>query len=88
MRYALTATEYITGMKEKEMTEIPNYFKIAEKIIERAQRGLPQDRWMRGDHEMKAFVKAYIELVDTCAEMHKEIIKRGVESMSIDPDNT
>jgi hypothetical protein len=75
-------------MKEKEMTEIPNYFKIAEKIIERAQRGLPQDRWMRGDHEMKAFVKAYIELVDTCAEMHKEIIKRGVESMSIDPDNT
>jgi len=26
--------------------------------------------------------------VDTCAEMHKEIIKRGVESMSIDPDNT
>jgi len=88
LRYALTATEYITGMKEKEMTEIPNYFKIAEKIIERAQRGLPQDRWMRGDHEMKAFVKAYIELVDTCAEMHKEIIKRGVESMSIDPDNT
>ena len=88
MRYALTATEYITGMKEKEMTEIPNYFKIAEKIIERAQRGLPQDRWMRGDHEMKAFVKAYIELVDTCAEMHKEIIKRGAESMSIDPDNT
>lgn len=88
MRYALTATEYITGMKEKEMTEIPNYFKIAEKIIERAQRGLPQDRWMRGDHEMKAFVKAYIELVDTCAEMHKEIIKRGVESMSIDPENT
>ena len=88
MRYALTATEYITGMKEKEMTEIPNYFKIAEKIIERAQRGIPQDRWMRGDHEMKAFVKAYIELVDTCAEMHKEIIKRGVESMSIDPENT
>lgn len=88
MRYALTATEYITGMKEKEMTEIPNYFKIAEKIIERAQRGLPQDRWMRGDHEMKAFVKAYIELVDTCAEMHKEIIKRGAESMSIDPENT
>jgi len=88
LRYALTATEYITGMKEKEMTEIPNYFKIAEKIIERAQRGLPQDRWMRGDHEMKAFVKAYIELVDTCAEMHKEIIKRGVESMSIDPENT
>jgi hypothetical protein len=33
-------------------------------------------------------VKAYIELVDTCAEMHKEIIKRGVESMSIDPENT
>jgi hypothetical protein len=33
-------------------------------------------------------VKAYIELVDTCAEMHKEIIKRGAESMSIDPDNT
>mgnify|MGYP007105925312 FL=1 len=88
MRYALTATEYITGMKEKEMTEIPNYFKIAEKIIERAQRGIPQDRWMRGDHEMKAFVKAYIEIVDTCAEMHKEIIKRGVESMSIDPENT
>lgn len=88
MRYALTATEYITGMKEKEMTELPNYFKIAEKIIERAQRGIPQDRWMRGDHEMKAFVKAYIEIVDTCAEMHKEIIKRGVESMSIDPENT
>jgi len=88
LHYALTATEYITGMKEKEMTEIPNYFKIAEKIIERAQRGLPQDRWMRGDHEMKAFVKAYIELVDACATMHKEMIRRGAESMSIDPDNT
>ena len=88
MHYALTATEYITGMKEKEMTEIPNYFEIAQKIIERAQRGLPQDRWMRGDDEMEAFVKAYMGLVDACATMHKEMIRRGVESMSIDPENT
>ena len=86
--FARTAIECITGTREKRMNEIPNYFEIAEKIIDRAKRGLPQDRWMRGDHEMEAFVRAYIGLIDACATMHKEMIKRGVESMSIDPDNT
>ena len=49
------------------MNDIPEYFAIAAKIIERAERGLPQDRWMRGDHEMEALVRAYIALLRTCS---------------------
>ena len=66
------------------MSELPNYFKIAEKIIERAQRGLPQDRWMRGDKEQEAMVRAYIALLNICSNMHADMIQRGSDAMDID----
>jgi hypothetical protein len=70
------------------VSKLPQHFAIAQKIIERAERGIPQDRWIRGDHEMVAFVKAMIDLSDAYAQLHKEMINRGSESMSIDPENT
>jgi len=70
------------------MTELPEHFAIAQKIIERAERGIPQDRWIRGDHEMVAFVKAMIDLSDAYARLQQEIIDKGSQSMSIDPKNT
>ena len=66
------------------MNEIPNYFEIAEKIIDRAKRGLPQDRWMRGDKEQEALVRAYIALQKACFNMHNDIIQRGSDAMDID----
>ena len=65
------------------MNELPEYFAIAAKIIERAERGLPQDRWMRGDHEMEALVRAYIALLNTCSNMHADMIQRGSDAMDI-----
>jgi len=65
------------------MNDIPDYFAIAAKIIERAERGLPQDRWMRGDHEMEALVRAYIALLNTCSNMHADMIQRGSDAMDI-----
>jgi hypothetical protein len=65
------------------MNDIPDYFAIAAKIIERAERGLPQDRWMRGDHEMEALVRAYIALLNTCSNMHADMIQRGTDAMDI-----
>jgi hypothetical protein len=65
------------------MNELPDYFAIAAKIIERAERGLPQDRWMRGDHEMEALVRAYIALLNTCSNMHADMIQRGADAMDI-----
>ncbi len=65
------------------MNDIPEYFAIAAKIIERAERGLPQDRWMRGDHEMEALVRAYIALLRTCETMHHDMIQRGTDAMDI-----
>lgn len=65
------------------MNELPEYFAIAAKIIERAERGLPQDRWMRGDHEMEALVRAYIALLNTCSNMHADMIQRGTDAMDI-----
>jgi hypothetical protein len=65
------------------MNDIPDYFAIAAKIIERAERGLPQDRWMRGDHEMEALVRAYISLLNTCSNMHADMIQRGKDAMDI-----
>ena len=44
------------------MNDLPDYFTVASKVIERAERGLPQDRWFRGDNEMEALVRAYISL--------------------------
>ena len=66
------------------MNDLPDYFAIAAKIIERAERGLPQDRWMRGDHEMEALVRAYIALLNTCSNMHADMIQRGTDAMDID----
>lgn len=65
------------------MNDLPEYFAIAAKIIERAERGLPQDRWMRGDHEMEALVRAYIALLNTCSNMHDDMIQRGADAMDI-----
>jgi len=65
------------------MNDLPDYFAIAAKIIERAERGLPQDRWMRGDHEMEALVRAYIALLRTCEAMHQDMIQRGADAMDI-----
>jgi len=65
------------------MNDVPEYFAIAAKIIERAERGLPQDRWMRGDHEMEALVRAYIALLNTCSNMHHDMIQRGTDAMDI-----
>ena len=66
------------------MNELPEYFAIAAKIVERAERGLPQDRWMRGDHEMEALVRAYVTLLRTCESMHADMIQRGSDAMDID----
>jgi len=66
------------------MSELPEYFVIAAKIVERAERGLPQDRWMRGDHEMEALVRAYVALFKTCESMHADMIQRGSDAMDID----
>jgi hypothetical protein len=66
------------------MNDLPDYFATAAKIIERAERGLPQDRWMRGDHEMEALVRAYIALLNTCSNMHADMIQRGSDAMDID----
>lgn len=65
------------------MSDLPEHFNIANKIVSRARRGLPQDRWMRGDHEMEALVKAYIELQNACINMHQDIIQRGSDAMDI-----
>ena len=65
------------------MSDLPEHFTIANKIVSRARRGLLQDRWMRGDHEMEALVKAYIELQNACINMHQDIIQRGSDAMDI-----
>jgi len=66
------------------MNELPEYFAIAAKIVERAERGLPQDRWMGGDKEQEALVRAYIALLNTCSNMHADMIQRGSDAMDID----
>ncbi len=70
-RFAPNAIESIIGLKEREkkMSDLPEYFIIANKIVERAERGLPQDRWMRGDKEQEALVRAYIALLNTCSNI-------------------
>ena len=72
----------------KDETQLIKEFAIAAKVVDRAERGLPQDRWIRGDHEMEAFVKCYINLVDAVGFLKNEIKRKGSESMSIDPENT
>ena len=85
-RFAPTAIASIIGLKEREkkMSDRPEYFTIAAKIVERAERGLPQDRWMRGDKEQEALVRAYIALLNTCSNMHADMIQRGSDAMDID----
>jgi len=84
--YVQTVTEFCTGWKkrEKKLSDLPEHFVIANKIVERAERGLPQDRWMRGDHEMLALVKAYRELQNACINMHHDMIQKGSDAMDID----
>ena len=86
-RYARTVTDYYIGRKET-MDEIPNYFETANKIIERARRGLPHDRWMIGNKEMEDFIKAYSALLYACNNMHKDLINKGFDAMATDPENT
>ena len=71
-------------MLTKEQLENWEHFKIADKICERALRGLPQDRWMRGNHEMYAMVKAYMDLTSMMQNMHNDMIQKGLDSMNIE----
>ena len=71
-------------MLTKEQLENWEHFKIADKICERAKRGLPQDRWMRGNHEMHAMVKAYMDMTNMIKNMHDEMIQKGLDAMDID----
>lgn len=66
------------------MSELDPNVTIAEKIVNRAERGLPQDRWMRGDHEMEALVRAYIIMKNSLIAMHQDMIQRGSDAMDID----
>jgi len=66
--------------------DIEEHFKVANKIVERAKRGLPHDRWMVGNKEMEAIVKAYTDLLDACTNMHKELVRKGLDSMKIRDD--
>jgi hypothetical protein len=43
---------------------------------------------MIGNKEMEHFVKAYMDLLDICNKMNTDIIQRGTDSMSTDPNNT
>ena len=66
------------------MTELDENILIAERVVRRAERGLPQDRWMRGDAEMEAVVRAYIMTKNALIELHKDMIQRGSDAMDID----
>ena len=65
------------------MNELDESILIAERVVQRAKRGLPQDRWMRGDKEMEAVVRAYIMTKDALFDLHKEMIQRGTDAMDI-----
>ena len=66
------------------MTELDENILIAERVVRRAERGLPQDRWMRGDKEMEAVVRAYIMTKNALIDLHKDMIQRGSDAMDID----
>ena len=59
-------------------------FRIADKICSRAKRGLPYDRWIIGDKEMTAFIKAYSDMCSIAQNLHNDMIKRGLDAMSTD----
>ena len=46
-------------------------------------RGLPQDRWMRGNNEHIAMVKAYMDMIKIVQNLHNEIVQKGLDSMSM-----
>jgi len=71
-------------MLTQQQLENWEHFKIADKICERAKRGLPQDRWMRGNHETYAMVKAYMDLTALMQKMHNDMIQKGLDSMEIE----
>lgn len=66
------------------MTELDENILIAERVVQRAERGLPQDRWMRGDREMEAVVRAYIMTKNALIDLHKDMIQRGSDAMDIE----
>lgn len=70
-------------MLTKEQIESWEHFRIAEKICDRARRGIPQDRWMRGDLEMFSMVKAYMDLMTVVENMHSDMVQRGLDAMDI-----
>jgi len=70
-------------MLTKEQIENWEHFRIAEKICDRARRGIPQDRWMRGDLEMFSMVKAYMDLMTIVENMHSDMVQRGLDAMDI-----
>lgn len=78
----------MVNIERKTMSELPEYFERANRIVERAERGLPQDRWFVGDKDAEAMVKAYIALLNACTNMHKDIIKSGSTSMGIGDDQS
>jgi len=65
------------------MSELDESILIAERVVQRAERGLPQDRWMRGDKEMEAVVRAYIMTKNALIDLHKDMIQRGSDAMDI-----
>jgi len=71
-------------MLTKEQIEAWEHFKIADKVCERAKRGLPQDRWMIGNTEMYAVVKAYMDMCEIAQNLHNDMVQRGMDAMSID----
>ena len=78
----------MVNIERKIMSELPEYFERANRIVERAERGLPQDRWFIGDQDAEAIVKAYIALLNACTNMHKDIIESGSTSMGIGEDQS
>ena len=84
LSFARTAIGNTIGMKRRQKMELDEDIVIAEKIVNRAERGLPQDRWMRGDAEQLSLVRAYTMTKNALFQLHQEMIKRGSDAMDID----
>ena len=65
---------------------------IADKVVERCERGLPPDRWTIGTQELREFIKAYRLLTHLTQILHEEVercnYESGLEAMSLKPDNS
>jgi hypothetical protein len=44
-------------------------FATADKIVERANRGIPSDRWMTSEKEMQMFILAYEQMTHICSQL-------------------